>query len=224
MSQILVNGESRDIPDFIDIEKYDSLKAEWGNNKSIPEEFELQILIALTHYPELKNVKINFAVKKSFAPLSAMPFLPSLIPFYPERKYRIVISNSSTLEMERILLKNLPINAQIGVIGHELAHVVDYNQKSLTELIAVALNYGINPAYHAWFEKSTDLRTIEHGLGWELYDYSKYVRTIFGNEDLEVNLSDDFYLHYNEILLEMEKSELYNLYFQPNSRISNSSD
>jgi hypothetical protein len=133
------------------------------------------------------------------------------------RSYRVIISTKSAPEMERILLKNLPINAQIGILGHELAHIIDYNKKSITELIAVAINYGINPAYHAWFEKSTDRRAIDHGLGWELYAYSKYVRTLFGSVDREVNLSDDFYLHFNEILLEMEKSSLYNVYFQPNS-------
>ena len=216
-AQILVQGEKSSYTDYVNQDFYDSLYAANAMNKEIPEEFSLQILYALAHYPELQDVKISFIVKKAFTPLSALPSLSSMMIPLNRRTYRIIISSESVPEMERILLKNLPINAQIGVLGHEIAHVLDYHNKSFTDLLAVALNYSINPVYHAWFEKSTDLRTIDHGLGWELYAYSKYVRTLFGREKREVNLSDDFYLHFNEILFEMQKRSLYDQYFQPNS-------
>lgn len=217
--QIIVQGKELSYLDYVEQDFYDSLYEANSGNKEIPEKFSLQILFALAHYPELKDVKITFLVKKAFTPLSALPSLSSMMNPLGERSYRVVISSESVPEMERILLKNLPINAQIGVIGHEIAHVLDYHKKSFTDLLAVALNYSVNPVYHAWFEKSTDLRTIEHGLGWELYSYSKYVRTLFGSEQREVNLSDDFYLHFNEILFEMQKRSSYDHYFQPNSII-----
>ncbi len=213
----MVGGKIHSLRDYVSYEEIQQLRRDFGSNKLIPEIYELQILLALSHFPELKSVKIDFVEKKVFAPLSALPSISSMVIPLQERKYRVIISEKSNAEMERILLKNLPINAQIGVIGHELSHVVDYNQKSISELMAVAINYGVNPGYHAWFEKNTDLRTIEHGLGWELYSYSKYVRTLFGSEERQVNLADDFYLHFNEILFEMQKLELYNVFFQPNS-------
>ena len=37
----------------------DSLKELYGNNKTFIPKLELQALIALSHYPELKNIKIN---------------------------------------------------------------------------------------------------------------------------------------------------------------------
>lgn len=216
-NEIIVGGEYIKASSYIDQSDYDLLKAKYGQNKEIPKKFELQVLMALSHYPQLEKVSIEFVEKKVFAPLSALPSLSSMISPFSERKYRVIISSKSSIEMERILLKNLPINAQVGVLGHELAHVLDYDRRSFSELLAVAINYGLNPAYHAWYEKKTDLRAIENGLGWELYSYSKYVRTLFGSEEREVNLSDDFYLHFNEILFEMQKSDLYNIYFQPNS-------
>lgn len=206
-----------DIEEYVSQDILDSLRAEFGQNKKIPAKFELQILEALSYYPDLKDVKVNFVERKVFAPLSALPELKSMFNPVNGRSYRVVISTKSAPEMERILLKNLPMNAQIGILGHELAHIIDYNTKSTTDLLAVAINYGINPVYHAWFEKSTDKRAIDHGLGWELYAYSKYVRTLFGSVERQVNLADDFYMHFNEILLEMQKSPVYNLYFQPNS-------
>ncbi|QNL22422.1 hypothetical protein HZR84_10880 [Hyphobacterium sp. CCMP332] len=216
-NEIIVGGEYTKVSNYISEAKLKDLKSKFGRNKGIPKKYELQILLALSHYPQLNDVSIEFIEKKVFAPLSALPSVPSMISPLTNRKYRVIISLKSTIEMERILLKNLPLNAQVGVIGHELAHILDYDQRSFSELLAVAINYGVNPAYHAWYEKKTDLRAIENGLGWELYAYSKYVRTIFGSEEREVNLSDDFYLHFNEILYEMQKTDLYNIYFQPNS-------
>ena len=205
LSQLLVGGEYIAIENYLEADKLDSLEKDFGMGKNFPAKYQLQILLALSHFPELKDVKIAFVEKKVFAPLSALPSIRSMLNPFGKRTYRVIISTKSAEEMERILLKNLPINAQVGVIGHELAHIADYHRKSFTELLAVSINYGVNPAYHAWFEKNTDFRTIEHGLGWELYSYSKYVRTIFGSLEREVNLSDDFYMHYNEILFEMKR-------------------
>ncbi len=216
-NEIIVGGEYINVSRYIEESEFELLKSKYAKNKVIPKEYELQILLALSHYPQLEEVPIEFVERKVFAPLSALPSIRSMMNPFRERKYRVIISEKSNVEMERILLMNLPINAQVGVLGHELAHIIDYDQRSFSELIAIAINYGINPGYHAWYEKSTDLRAIDNGLGWELYAYSKYVRTIFGSEEREVNLSDDFYLHFNEILYEMQKSDLYNIYFQPNS-------
>ena len=41
---------------------FDALLLEFGNNKKLPNGFELQTLLALRHYPELRDTKINFIV------------------------------------------------------------------------------------------------------------------------------------------------------------------
>ncbi len=194
----------------------DSLEGVYGVNKEIPSEFRESILLALSHFPELKNVPIEFAVKEAFPPLSATPKIPTLFLGGNKRKFHVLISERSNAYMEPILLKNLPFNARVGVLGHELSHVVDYLNKSWMELIAVALNYGLIPSYHAWMEKKTDLIAIDHGLGWELYSYYKFARSL-SERTPEANWANDFYLHYNEVLFEMQKRDYYNPYFIPNT-------
>ncbi len=195
---------------------FDSLEALYGNHKSIPDKFKPQILLVLSHFPELENVPIEFVIRETFAPLSAFPNIGTLFLGGEKRKFQVIISSRSNEYMEPILLRNLPFNAQMGVLGHELSHIVDYLHLSWMELIAVALNYGVIPKYRAWMEKKTDLITIEHGLGWDLYSYYKYARSLASNTP-EANWANDYYLHYNEVLFEMQKRTAYNEYFLPNT-------
>jgi hypothetical protein len=193
----------------------DSLGKIYGNKKIIPKAYELPILISLSHFPELRDLPIEFVVKNSYTPLSATPNIGTLFLGGNRRKFRIVISEKSTQSMNPILLKNLSFNAQLGVLGHELSHIIDYLNKPWMELIAVALNYWINPKYHEWMEKKADLHTINQGLGWELYSYYRFARDL-AEATPEANWSNNFYLHYNEVLFEMQKRSLYNEYFLPN--------
>lgn len=100
--------------------------------------------------------------------------------------------------MENIILKSLSFNAQIGVIGHELAHTVFYLNKSREELASVAIDY-IFPNTRSQFEKDTDRRTIRHGLGWQLYEYAAYVRQLPEMED-DNEWIDQYYLSPKKIL------------------------
>lgn len=213
------NAISRDPGDYCLISDrviIDSLSQIYGKNKVIPKDFELQCLIVLSHFPELKNTHIEFTIKQSFAPLSAFPKIGSLFLGGDKRKFQVIISDKSTQYMDPILLKNLPFNAQLGVLGHELSHIVDYLHLSWFELIAVAMNYALNPSYHAWLEKKTDLITINHGLGWGLYTYYKFARSLAAKTP-EANWANDYYLHYNEVLFEMQKRPYYNEFFLPNT-------
>jgi len=159
------------------ISKYDSLMEAFGQNKILPQGYELQALIALSHFPELKGVKIKFVMKPAYIPLTSQPNLWTILRKTDNREYLVIISSQSSPIMDNIILKSLSFNAQIGVIGHELAHTAFYINKSGEELASVALDY-IFPNTRSQFEKDTDRRTIRHGLGWQLYEYAAYVRSL----------------------------------------------
>lgn len=153
----------------------DSLKALFGHHKQLPEGYELQALLALSHYPELKDVNIHFSQTEAIIPLASRPEPVSMFTRKEKWQYNIVISTKSLENLEPILLKNLPFNAQIGIIGHELAHTVFYSDKGIGEMLLIGLNYPF-PSFRARFEKNTDRRTIAHGLGWQLLEYATHVR------------------------------------------------
>jgi len=146
----------------------------YNTRKKFPDEIKEQALIALSFYPELKNRYITFRFRKRKTPLSSRPRLLSLFKRKKNRRYVITISTKTTSRLSPILFTNLPYNAQIGVLGHEIGHVVEYNQKTNVQIIGLAFRL-LNPKYVNGFEFNTDRIVIKHGLGNQLYDWSSYV-------------------------------------------------
>ena len=60
----------REYEEIAEQQRYDQLLLEFGNNKELPPGYELQALLALSHYPELKDIKIRFIVDDVGIPLS----------------------------------------------------------------------------------------------------------------------------------------------------------
>lgn len=149
------------------------LKAQFGKNKKLPKGYEMQALIALSYYPELVDVPIEFVQHEAYIPLSSRPDPITLILPWKKRKYLVVISTKSVKAFESILLKNLPYNGQIGVFGHELAHTVDYLDKSALKVTQIAYKYATSGTFQKTFEQATDLRCIKHGLGYQLRSMSQ---------------------------------------------------
>jgi hypothetical protein len=144
-------------------------------NKQIDSIFKPQISGALMFYPELKNIKIKFKIKKAITPLSARPRVWATFQKPKNRKYLIVISSASIGKLEPILLKNLSFNAQVGVLGHEISHIADFNQRKGLYFVKLLFMQLSKKAMDV-FENNTDRRTIEHGLGYQLLAWSTEVR------------------------------------------------
>jgi hypothetical protein len=124
----------------------------------------------------------------------------SLLRKRDQTTYRVIISDGSLPQMESLLLKNLPFNAQIAIIGHELAHAAEYQTMNSYQLMCTGVLY-LWGSFRASMEKRTDLRTIEHGLGWQLLEYAEHVG--------EVAFMDKFYLNPEEIKLTLDNMEIY---------------
>ncbi len=149
-------------------QQIDSLLTIYGNNKIFIEEYLEPTLIALSHYPELKDTKIEFKYSKEATTMAARPKPLSMLW---SRRYVVVINNRD--EFDGIYLSNVPFNAQIGIIGHELAHIVDYQNHNLIGVVGILMRYA-SPSRRALFEKEIDRATIDRGLGWQLHDWAQF--------------------------------------------------
>lgn len=136
---------------------------------TIPEEYKLQWLIALSYYPELHNKKFTVKYRRLRTTMSCRPKIRSLLR--KKKEYNICINKKK--HFKGILLKDVPFNAQIGVIGHELAHIDDYENKNSLKIIGTGLHY-LGHKGKKKLEQKIDLLTIQKGLGWQLYDWSNY--------------------------------------------------
>ncbi len=154
--------------------RLNQLMAEFGQNKILPKGHELQALVALSHYPQLKEVPITFKFKKAKVAHTSQPKPSSLLRARKHRKYEIIISNELKESLHPTMLANMPYNAQIGVLGHELAHTAEYETMSNWELMGLAVKY-LFKKFRIRFERATDQRTIDHGLGRQLLEWSKTV-------------------------------------------------
>ena len=147
----------------------------FSQNKTIPKEFEQPILAALSHFPELKPIRINFITREAYTPLSTRPAFKSLIKRKSRRKYLIIISTRSIDTLAPLLFKNLTFNERVGIMGHELSHVVDFDNKNFLQSLVNAVGH-ISKRFIDKMEFHTDLICVQHGLGKYLESYSLHVR------------------------------------------------
>lgn len=153
--------------------RLDSLKTVFSARKTLAKEYELETLIALSHFPQLMNTRITFKQAKIKTTMNARPSFGSLL--IRKRTKRNYIIRINKQEKDSIVLfHSIPFDAKIGVIGHELAHLVDYNTRSFFGVLQ-RLGAYTSKNKKAEFEKEIDLITIRQGLGWPLYKWSHYV-------------------------------------------------
>ena len=177
----------------------DELRAQYGNHKTMPAVYELSILIALSHYPELINTSIDFIESPIHSTMAARPRSQGILEGR-ERSYIVYINNCK--ENTGFLPSELSFNQLTGVMGHELAHICYYTGRTALHLFLDGMGYYLKD-YRQSFEAGTDMITIDHGLGWQLVDFSEYIlnnknlslayekkkRTIYlGSQDLQLAL------------------------------------
>lgn len=190
--------------------RYTGLLREFGQGKQLPPGYELQTLLALSHYPELRDVEIRFIVDDVSIPLSSRPHWASMLRSAPNRTYLVVIDDTTEGNREALLLKNQPFNAQVGIIGHELAHTAYYLDRSFFGILADAAcqlsDCRIN------FERETDKRLITYGLGWQRYDHATFVRMRLRSPSEEASTMEGgggAYMSPAEILSLIEQDKAY---------------
>jgi hypothetical protein len=161
-----------------DFSKEDSLRLlnEFGKNKILIPQFALPTLVALSYYPELKTTSIRFVYKPAVSTLETKPTFPSVILNGNKRTFVIIISDSSMPQIQPIVLTKMDFNMQIGIIGHELSHAVDFQQRNLLSMISSGIGHVFSSKYVDRFEYRTDSICIAHGLGYQLLSWSIFIR------------------------------------------------
>jgi len=196
-------------------EQFAILKEVAGKYKKIPPLYEKQILIALSYFPELVNIHIDFRFKHTNTSFSTRPSLVSVFKRSSQRKYIITISDSSKAILVPLQLKNLSFNAQIGVMGHELSHAADFTNKTSFGLLRVAFG-NLSNKFLDKLEFKTDSLCIAHGLGYQLLAWSTFIRTTMHYENWTGSVNIDKgpmlrekYMNPGTIMKKISMSALY---------------
>jgi len=123
--------------DFFD--KVFSTKQVFKNIKGVPKQYEEVFYLTCSFYPELSDVTININYAPIPTTMQTQPMLRSMFSSRSNREY--LISINSNKNFEGILFEDIPYNAQVGIIAHELAHVLDFEHKNTLNLISTGLKF-----------------------------------------------------------------------------------
>ena len=165
--------------------------------------FEMQCLYTLSFFPELKDVCIVFKHKKIKTTMAARPRWDFIFRSKSNRVYEVVFNSDTTASA--IHFSELPLNAQIGILGHEYCHLVDYMNRGNVDMLSFGLRYLINDKFKAKVEHNVDKLAIDKGLGWQLHDFSAYVLHDDGTPAKYKNYKRKFYLSPEDIIRSIKK-------------------
>ena len=183
------------------------LRGQFGDKKEIPAKYEEEILTALSHFPELRGVKIKFRLVHDQPQLfRTEPSRVSLLAPAGKRGYTVTITEQAAAALEPALMKNLPHEARIAAIAHELGHIVQYEKCKTFAALKMAV-HGTDRSV----ERESDICVIEHGLGFELYIHASYLSSVPGLLDVYRH-ADVNRLNPNEILEALPPDQLHDVH------------
>jgi hypothetical protein len=187
-----------------EIENKDSDEVVSFKNKTVPKVILEPVLKALSYFPDLDSVDITFEFKEKISG-SVMQAQPKIISLFvngkEERKYRVKITRVLELGDELLPIEEVPFDALVGWIGHELGHVMDYLNRSSTQMMHFGARYFLSKKKVTEAELTADGYAIDCGMGHQI-------------------LANKIYILSNEGFAEAYRDKIKSLYMSPDQIIS----
>lgn len=180
----------------------------YQRNKDFLDQALLPSLIALAYYPELKDTKIRFVYLDTKTTLAARPRFWSLFRGRDKRSYNIFI-DKDVKQREGVLFEDFPFNAQLGGIGHEYAHIIDYSKRSGLDILWLGIKYLFSKRAKAKLEHKVDKIAIERGLGWQAIAWEEHVLQNSEASKKYKTYKKSVYLSAEEIKEHMQNCSVY---------------
>lgn len=176
---------------------------------NIPESISHEAQKALSFYPELSKSQIEFRFKKNIkkSTMQARPAFGSFFKNRRNRSYVILISETFKISDKEFTTKDIPSNILIGWIGHELGHVMDYQNRSKSNLIWFGLKYLISERFIVEAERAADTYAVAHGMEKYILATKEF---ILNHADIAVSYKDrikKYYLSPEEIMVMVEERD-----------------
>jgi hypothetical protein len=176
---------------------------------TIPKEIKTEALVALSHYPELKNVDIEFKFKRNIkkSTMQAQPKFSSIFKKKKNRKYKILISKKIKIADTTYFTKDIPSKIMIGWLGHELGHIMDYQNRNALNLIGFGIRYLTSELYLKEAERRADSYAVQHGMENYILATKSFILEKAGLQEKYINRIKKFYLSPEEIMQLVEERD-----------------
>ncbi|WP_224484402.1 hypothetical protein [Robertkochia aurantiaca] len=135
-------------------------------NHIYPERIAREAEKALSYYPNLAESTIVFRFKKKIkkSVMQAQPDFKSFFKRRKNRKYYIFISERFQIDDEVFETDSIPEPIMTGWLGHELGHIMDYENRSKWNLIAFGIRYSLSSTYLKEAERMADYYAVRQGM------------------------------------------------------------
>lgn len=175
----------------------------------IPDSIREEALLALSHYPELKNTRIEFKFKKSIKKsiMQAQPSFWSLLKGKKNRSYFIFISESFEIEGEKFETKNIPENVMIGWLGHELGHIMDYRNRNSFDLIWFGIKYILLDNSIREAERAADSYAVQKNMDSYILETKNFILNNTNLSEVYKDRIKKYYLSPDEIMAIVEERD-----------------
>ena len=132
----------------------------------IPNSIKDEVETALKYYPQLKNIHIEFKFKKNIkkSTMQARPTFDSFFKSKVDRKFLILISEKFKISDKEFSTRDIPTDVFIGWIGHELGHIMDYQDRSKLNLIWFGIKYLFSENHIVEAERAADSFAVKHKM------------------------------------------------------------
>jgi len=175
----------------------------------VPDSIQEEVRIALSHYPKLENTPITFKFKKQIkkSTMQAQPIFWSLFKSRKKREYVVLISEKIKISGKEYLTKDVPKKIMIGWLGHELGHIMDYQNRSSLNLIWFGAKYAFSGSYLKEAERAADTYAVSHGMGSYIVETKNFILDNAKIQEKYKARIRKFYLSPEEIMVMVEKRE-----------------
>lgn len=136
------------------------------SNKIYPGILEEEVQKALSYFPVLNDVPIDFKFKKNIkrSTMQAQPKFSKILSPRHKREYLILIKKHFKLGDIDTAIEDLPKDVLIGWLGHELGHIIDYERMSNWRLIWFGIRYLTSDTAIVNAERSADEFAVKQGM------------------------------------------------------------
>lgn len=172
-----------------------------------PKTISEEVRIALSYYPDLKDIPIEFKFKEHIkkSTMQAQPKFSSFFKSRKKRSYVVLISKHIKISNKEFRTKDIPRAVMIGWLGHELGHIVDYQSRDNLNLVGFGLQYLFSVDYIKHAERTADSVAVDRGMGEYIIATKRFILDHAEISEMYKNRMRKFYLSPEEIMQMVEK-------------------
>lgn len=172
----------------------------------IPNNIEERVQVALKYFPQLADIKIEFKLKKNIkkSTMQARPTFDSFFKSKKNRKYLILISKKFKISDQEFSTLDIPDDIFIGWIGHELGHIMDYQDRSRFNLIWFGLKYLFSENHIVEAERAADRFAVKHKMEDYILKTKNFILNHAEISEVYKNRMRRYYLSPEEIMFLVE--------------------